>query len=71
MLAQLEEALLQAAAAGKDGFDSEGADRLYLLAFTGYGLDWGKLAHDEAATRIRKSAIAPELVDAWTTGLVG
>jgi tetratricopeptide (TPR) repeat protein len=68
MLAAVEEARLRMAAAGKDGFDRAGADRLFREAFEGYGLDLEKLPPEEVGRRVRDSAIAEALVaglDEW------
>src|SRR5262249_9452788 len=65
-----EKARLQAAAGSKEGFDHAGADRLYAEAFEGYGLDVTALGPEEAAERIRTSAIRARLVvalDGWAS----
>jgi superkiller protein 3 len=65
MLAQLEQARLQAAAGSKEtGFDYAGADRLYAQAFANYGLELTALDPQEAAERLRASAIGTHLVAA-------
>jgi tetratricopeptide (TPR) repeat protein len=57
LLARLEEARLQAAAAGKEGgFDRSGASALYAQAFRADGLDMQRLAAGEVA----RLAAAPE-----------
>jgi superkiller protein 3 len=69
MLAGLETARLQRAAGSKDtAWDHAGADGLYARAFRGYGLDVPSLDAEEAARRIRASAIRTHLVvalDDW------
>jgi serine/threonine protein kinase/tetratricopeptide (TPR) repeat protein len=65
MLLHLEEARLQHAAAGKEtGFDYAGADRLYAEAFQRYGVDVTTLGAEEAAGRVRASAIRDRLTEA-------
>jgi tetratricopeptide (TPR) repeat protein len=65
MLKQLEAARLQGAAGSKEtGFDYAGADQLYADAFKAYGLDVITLNPQEAAERIRTSAIRTHLVAA-------
>jgi serine/threonine-protein kinase len=65
-IAELEEARLCAAEAGTDhdSFNNAGADRAYQEAFTRRGLDFGALGPDEAAVRIRTSAVRARLVEA-------
>jgi serine/threonine protein kinase/tetratricopeptide (TPR) repeat protein len=65
MAGRVEETRLQRAAV-KDGnfFDNAGADRAYGEAFRDYGLDVAALAPDQAAERIRASAIREQLVAA-------
>jgi serine/threonine-protein kinase len=68
MVAKLEEARLQGAAAGKDGFDWEGSRKQFAAAFAWYGLDVQGGSVEDVATRIRGSAIREELViglDQW------
>src|SRR5262249_18974198 len=68
MLRQLEEANLQVAAAGAGAWDYAGADQLYLGAFRGYDLDVTALNPQEAAERVRASAISTRLtagLDDW------
>jgi eukaryotic-like serine/threonine-protein kinase len=71
MLTRLEKARLQEAAGGKEtGFDDVGADRLYAEAFTWYGLDITAPDPQEAAGRMRASAIRNSLIvelDNWAT----
>src|SRR5262249_44526343 len=58
MLRRRERARLQEAAGGnRTGFDSAGAESLYTEAFTSYGLDLAALSPEDAAERVRKSAI--------------
>jgi Flp pilus assembly protein TadD len=65
MLAQLEQARLQAAAGNKEtGFDYAGADQLYAQAFARYGLDLAALDPRQVAERVRASALGPHLVAA-------
>jgi serine/threonine-protein kinase len=65
MLAQLENARFQhVAGSTKTLFDFAGADRLYAQAFKGYGLPVSVLDAEEAARRLRKSAIRTHLVAA-------
>src|SRR6266536_2407284 len=70
MLVGLEQAYLQPAAAGKEaGFDHAGADRHYAEAFSGYDLDMAALSPEEAAKRVRMSAISKRLImalDDWS-----
>jgi serine/threonine protein kinase/Tfp pilus assembly protein PilF len=69
MLRRLEKACLQSAAGGKEtGFDYAGADRLYAEAFAWYGLDVTALEPEEAARRVRASALSSHLtaaLDFW------
>jgi serine/threonine-protein kinase len=69
MLLHLEEARLQLSAAGKEAaFDYAGADRLYAEAFQQYGLEVAALEAEEAARRVRASAIRERLtaaLDDW------
>ncbi len=71
LLIQLEEARLQAASGNMGaGPDLEGADRLYWGAFEEYGLDVAALAPQEAAERVRASAIRTRLIaglDHWAS----
>jgi tetratricopeptide (TPR) repeat protein len=71
MLAQLEKARLQTAASAKErAFDYAAADRLYAEAFAWYGLDVIALESQEAAQRVRASAIGPRLttaLDDWAS----
>ena len=71
VLRRLEEARLQAAASSKEMiFDYAGADRLYANAFEGYGLDVTALGPQEAAERVRASAIRTRLIaglDDWAS----
>jgi tetratricopeptide (TPR) repeat protein len=60
----LEEARLQASVWQASGYDYAGADQVYGEAFLAHGLDVSKLPPDEAAGRIRKSAIRTLLVAA-------
>jgi tetratricopeptide (TPR) repeat protein len=64
LVAALEDAHLQRAAPGRNGFDFAGAGRAYAAAFAGYDLDLEKLDLDEAARRIRASAVHTHLVAA-------
>jgi tetratricopeptide (TPR) repeat protein len=65
MLLHLEEARLQAWAAGnKTHFDNAGSDRLYAEAFQRYGLEVTTLGAEEAARRVRASAIRERLTEA-------
>jgi tetratricopeptide (TPR) repeat protein/serine/threonine protein kinase len=69
MLRLMEEASLQVAAGGKEGFDYAGADKLYTEAFKKYGLDVALPDPDPAAAQVRASAIRRHLVaglDDWT-----
>jgi tetratricopeptide (TPR) repeat protein len=69
MLRTLEEAYLQRAASRKGRWDEPGADRLYDQAFRSYDLDVTALAPQEAAERVRASAIGPRLMaalDDWS-----
>jgi tetratricopeptide (TPR) repeat protein len=68
LLKKLEEASLQVAAAGAVAWDFAGADRLYLEAFQGYDLDVTALDPQEAAGRVRASAVGDRLtagLDDW------
>jgi serine/threonine protein kinase/Tfp pilus assembly protein PilF len=69
MLADLEQASLQTVAGDNEtGMDFDGADRLYAQAFAGYGMDVTTLSPQEAAQRLRASAISPHLIaglDDW------
>jgi serine/threonine-protein kinase len=72
MLALLEEARLQAARGGKDGFDWTGTDRRYRKAFAEYGLDLWDGTPQEAAGHISRSPIREALVaalDEWMLAL--
>jgi tetratricopeptide (TPR) repeat protein len=63
MLARLENARLQSAAAGGlMGFDVAGADALYVEAFQWYGLDMSAPDPQHAAQQVRESAISTHLV---------
>jgi tetratricopeptide (TPR) repeat protein len=63
MVVQLEEIPLERAATAQEGgFDAAGADRAYREAFRQYGLDVEALDPDEAARRIRASAVKDRLV---------
>src|SRR5262249_4859528 len=64
MLKRLEEARLQAAAGGKEGWDLTGVDRVYTETFQGYGLDVAFPDADKAAEQVRTSAIRLHLVAA-------
>jgi tetratricopeptide (TPR) repeat protein len=69
MVAKLEEARLQRAAAGKGGWDSEGARQLFEKAFAWYGLDVRSGPMEEVAAQIEASPIREELVialDEWS-----
>jgi serine/threonine protein kinase/Flp pilus assembly protein TadD len=69
MLRRLEKARLQSAAGVKEtGFDFAGANRLYAEAFEWYGLDVTAVSPQEAAERVRASAIGTHLtaaLDDW------
>jgi tetratricopeptide (TPR) repeat protein len=69
MVAELDRIRLERAAGRKDGsFDRPRAKRGYRAAFARYGLDLESLEHDEAARRIKTSAIADRLIatlDDW------
>jgi tetratricopeptide (TPR) repeat protein len=72
MLAKLEEARLQLAAPGKDGFDRKGMDRLYRQAFAGYDLDLDRLTPEEAGKRVADCRLAEALIvalDHWQNTL--
>jgi serine/threonine protein kinase len=65
MLARVEQARLQSAAAGRGTtFDLAGADRLYAAAFTAYGVDVIALEPHEAAEGVRQSQISARLITA-------
>ncbi len=69
MVAELEEARLQQGVRkrpgkGGRGFDYQGADQRYKEALAGYGLDLEALSPEEAAQRIRSSAIRVHLIAA-------
>jgi tetratricopeptide (TPR) repeat protein/serine/threonine protein kinase len=65
MLVRLETARLQSAAGSKaTGFDDAGEDRLFAGAFAWYGLDVIALSPQEAAQRLRASAIGRHLIAA-------
>jgi serine/threonine protein kinase/Flp pilus assembly protein TadD len=72
MLTRLENARLQSAVGSQgSGFDYAGAARLYAAAFKWYGLDVTTLDPQEAARRVRASAICTRLVeglDDWAYG---
>src|SRR5262249_19655969 len=63
-LVNVQEIRLQRAAVKDNRFDSEAADRLYRTAFAEFGLPVLGLEPQEAAERIRQSAIATWLVSA-------
>jgi serine/threonine-protein kinase len=68
MVARLEAIRLERVAFKDEGFDTAGTDLAYRSAFQEYGLDVEALDPDEAAERIRASAIKDTLVtglDAW------
>jgi tetratricopeptide (TPR) repeat protein len=68
MLKRLDEAHLRAATGGKEGWDLTGVDRLFIVAFQGYGLDVAFPDADKAAAQVRASAIRLQLVaglDNW------
>ncbi len=66
MVAELEEARLQSVATVEKGggLDFNGADRRYREALAGYGLDLEAISAQEAAQRIRASAIRGHLITA-------
>jgi serine/threonine protein kinase/Tfp pilus assembly protein PilF len=67
---KLEEARLQLSAAAAEGFDFVGADAAYAKAFREHHLDVTELDPDEAAERIRASAIRTHIVvalDNWSS----
>jgi serine/threonine protein kinase/Flp pilus assembly protein TadD len=65
MLARLDKARLQPAAGAQVmGFDLAGADVYYANAFTWYGVDITALSPEEAADRVRGSAIGTHLIAA-------
>jgi serine/threonine protein kinase/Flp pilus assembly protein TadD len=65
MLAALENARLQRAAGNKEtGFDVAGAEQLYAQAFAAYDVDLTTLSPQEAAERVRGSAIRAHLIAA-------
>jgi tetratricopeptide (TPR) repeat protein/serine/threonine protein kinase len=68
LAARLEEIRLERAAVKDGSFDLAGVDRSYGDAFRRYGLDLAALDDDQAAERIRASAIKDRLVaglDGW------
>jgi tetratricopeptide (TPR) repeat protein len=68
MAGRVEETRLGWAAVQDGHFDTAGADRAYGEVFRDYGLDIAALAPDQAAERIRASAIREQLVaalDGW------
>jgi tetratricopeptide (TPR) repeat protein len=70
MVAKLEDARMQAAAATKEGLDLEGSRQLFAAAFAWYELDVLKGAEEEVAARIGRSPIREELVtalDSWSS----
>jgi serine/threonine protein kinase/tetratricopeptide (TPR) repeat protein len=72
LVGRLEEARLQGSAVKNRGFDFAAADRAYRAAFAEHGLDVTALAPQEAAGRIRESAIRGRLVvalDDWANSL--
>jgi serine/threonine-protein kinase len=72
MLVRLEAARFQASMEGKDGFDQEGADRLFRQAFAAYGLDPEGGTPEEAGDAVAASGIAEHLVialDFWSSVL--
>jgi serine/threonine-protein kinase len=64
VLMRLEEARLHPSAGSKEGFDFAGADRVYSEAFTWYGLDVTAQDPEEAARRVRASAVCTRLIAA-------
>ena len=62
MVARLEEARFQEAAAGQNGFDAAGAVSLYAAAFRQDDKGWDSLETDEAAAHINQRAIREDLV---------
>ncbi|HVS39710.1 MAG TPA: serine/threonine-protein kinase, partial [Gemmataceae bacterium] len=65
MIARLEDARFQAAAAGNEnGFDKSGAIALYAAAFRLDDKEWDSLGAGEAAARINRRAIREELLAA-------
>jgi tetratricopeptide (TPR) repeat protein len=72
LLAALEEARLQRAAPGPDGFDDIGADRLFRRAFADFGVDVEALSPAEAAKRLAALALTESLIaalDDWALAL--
>jgi serine/threonine protein kinase/Flp pilus assembly protein TadD len=68
LVARLEDARLQTAAAAGTGFDYAGQDRAYGLAFAEHDLDVSGVAPEEAAKQIRASTIRVYLIaalDEW------
>ena len=64
MVVRLEEARLQLAVWGESGFDYKGAAQAYASAFASYDLSLETMTAEEAAQRIRTSAIRTQLVAA-------
>ncbi len=64
MVARLEEARFQEAAAGQNGFDAAGAVSLYAAAFRQDDKGWDSLETDEAAAHINQRAIREDLLAA-------
>jgi serine/threonine-protein kinase len=65
LVAQLEEARLQRAAArNRAAFDFEGADRSYAAAFASQDLDLKAMSPEDAARRIKTSGVRRQLVAA-------
>jgi tetratricopeptide (TPR) repeat protein len=64
MVADLDEAALQLAYSEADKYGLDGADQAYAAAFSKRGMDFAALAPEEAATRIRGSAVRARLVTA-------
>jgi eukaryotic-like serine/threonine-protein kinase len=73
VVAELEEARLEAANVKDGRFDNLPKLKAYLAAFRAYGIDVGTLPVEDAATRIRSSKVADVLISAlddWALSLV-
>ena len=64
MVVDLEEARLTGANVKDNHFDSEAKAKAILAAFRSYGIDFAILSNEEAASRVRSSRIAVELIAA-------
>jgi tetratricopeptide (TPR) repeat protein len=64
VVAAMEEARLRRSAAADTGLDYSGSDRAYVAAFAGYHLDLSGPRPEEAAERIRTSAVRRHLLAA-------